>query len=55
MGEFDASECDSRRAKRLEGQHWCAATLDCSMVLLDDVIVDGDAALGHHLDEVSIA
>jgi len=38
MGEFHASECDSRRAKGLEGQHWCTATLDCSMVLLDDVI-----------------
>jgi hypothetical protein len=38
MREFDAGKGNGRRAKGLEGKHWRAATLDCSMVLLNDVV-----------------
>jgi hypothetical protein len=38
MGELHARERNGGRAKGLEGQHWRAAALDCSMILLDDVV-----------------
>jgi hypothetical protein len=38
MRKLHASKRNGGRAKRLEGEHWRAAALDCSMVLLDDVI-----------------
>jgi hypothetical protein len=38
MREFHARERNGGRAKGLEGKHRRAATLDRSMVLLDDVV-----------------
>jgi hypothetical protein len=38
MHEFHARERNGRRAKGLEGKHRRAATLDRSMVLLNDVV-----------------
>jgi hypothetical protein len=38
MRELHARERNGRRAKGLEGKHRHAATLDRSMVLLDDVV-----------------
>jgi len=44
--EFHARERNGRRAKSLEGKHRRAATLNRSMVLLDDVVQI--AVTSHH-------
>jgi hypothetical protein len=38
MRQFNARKRDCRRRKRLEGKHRCAAALDCSMILLNNVV-----------------
>jgi len=38
MREFRTRKHNGCGAKRLEGKHWCAAALDRSMILLDDVV-----------------
>jgi hypothetical protein len=38
MSQLDARKSDRRVVKRFEPRHGCTASLDCPMVLLDDVV-----------------
>jgi hypothetical protein len=38
MRKLHARERYGGRAKGLQGKHWSAATFDCPMILLDDVV-----------------
>jgi hypothetical protein len=51
MGKFDAGQCNDRTPERLEASHRGASALDCSMILLDQVV---EVLATPHLNELPL-